>query len=79
MSRGLAFGWCDRDAVCVDSVLEESFHTVQHLLLSLGRMHGTTKFGAVPDAMSEPARELFHFANTIGEVGSGNFMEIARE
>jgi hypothetical protein len=59
--------------------LEESFHTVQHLLLRLGRMHGATKFAAVPHAMREPASELFHFANTVGEVGSGNFLEIARK
>jgi len=60
-------------------VLEESFHTVEHLLLRLGRMHGTTKFAAVPHAMREPASELLHFANTVGKVGSGNFPEIAGE
>jgi hypothetical protein len=60
-------------------VVEETFHTVQHLLLRLCRMHGTTKFAAVPHTMRKPASELFHFANTIREVGSGNFLEIARK
>jgi hypothetical protein len=42
-------------------------------------MHGATELGAIPHTMRKPASELFHFANTIGQVVSGNFLEIARK
>jgi hypothetical protein len=81
MRWSLAFVSGDRCTVTprCDVVLEETLHTVQHLLLRLCGMHGTTKFAAVPHAMREPASELLHFANTVREVGSGNFLEIARK
>src|SRR3984893_1517286 len=59
------------------SLLEKAFHALQHFSLRSRRMHVSTKFAAVPHAMREPAGELFHFANTIGQVGSGNFLVVA--
>jgi hypothetical protein len=61
------------------AALEESFHTVQHLLLSVRRMHGTTKLATISHTVRKPASELFHFAYTIGQVGSSNFPVVARE
>src|SRR5208282_3108231 len=52
------------------SVLEEGFHLLNNLTGRSRRMYDSTKLAAVPHAMSKPASELFHFANTIGQVGS---------
>src|SRR5208282_1399848 len=53
-----------------DSALEEGFHLLDNLTGRSRRMYDSTKLAAVPHAMSKPASELFHFANTIGQVGS---------
>ena len=69
----------ERSAPAATWCCEESLDAVEHFLLRVCRVHSTTKFAAVPHAMRKPASELLHFANTIGQVGSGNFLEIARK
>src|SRR5258708_14947163 len=54
------------------SALEEAFHALEDLTGRARRMYNSTKFAAIPHAMSKPARELLHFAYTIGKVGSIN-------
>ena len=56
------------------ALLEEAVDAVQYFLLRVRFVHEATKFAAVPHAMSKPASELLHFAYTIGQVGSGNFL-----
>jgi hypothetical protein len=61
------------------SALEEGFHLLDNLTGRSRRMYDSTKLAAVPHAMSKPASELFHFANTIGQVGSINLPIVARK
>jgi hypothetical protein len=58
---------------------EEVLDTVEYFLLRACLVHDATEFAAIPHAMRKPASELFHFANAVGEVGSGNLLEIARK
>jgi hypothetical protein len=51
---------------CGGSAPEEGFHLFDNLTGRSRRMYDSTKLAAVPHAMSKPASELFHFANTIG-------------
>jgi hypothetical protein len=59
------------------SALEEGFHLLDDLTGRSRRMYDSTKLAAVPHAMSKPASELLHFANTIGQVGSTNLPIVA--
>src|SRR5271169_113969 len=61
------------------SALEEGFHLLDNLTGRSRRMYDSTKLAAVPHAMSKPASELFHFANTIGKVGGINLPIVARK
>jgi len=58
---------------------EEVLDMVEDFLLRACLVHDATEFAAVPHAMRKPASELLHFAKAIGEVGSGNLLEIARK
>src|SRR5580704_7002900 len=62
---------------CGGSALEEGFHLLDNLTGRSRRMNDSTKLAAVPHAMSKPASELLHFANTIGQVGSTNLPIVA--
>src|SRR5271168_4927520 len=64
---------------CGGSALEEGFHLLDNLAGRSRRMYDSTKLAAVPHAMSKPASELFHFANTIRQVGSINLPIVARK
>jgi hypothetical protein len=61
------------------SAFEEGFHLLDNLCGRSRRMYDSSKLAAVPHAMGKPARELFHFANTIGQVGSANLSIVARK
>jgi hypothetical protein len=61
------------------SALEKGFHLLDNLAGRSRRMYDSTKLAAVPHAMSKPASELFHFANTIGQVGGINLPIVARK
>ena len=61
------------------ALLEEAVYAVQYFLLRMRFVHEAAEFGAVHDAMRKPASELFHFANAIGEIGSGNLLVVARK
>src|SRR5260370_28241610 len=54
------------------SALEEGFDLLDNLTGRSRRMYDASKLAAVPHAMSKPATELLHFANTIGQLGSLN-------
>src|SRR5258708_6345148 len=54
------------------SPFEETLDTFEDLRGRARRMYKATKLAAVSHAMSEPASELLHFANAIGQVGSIN-------
>src|ERR1700722_6633432 len=55
-------GWCSPAGVLFR---EEAFHVLDHFLRSARRMHDSSKFAAVPHAMSKPASELLHFAHAV--------------
>jgi hypothetical protein len=61
------------------SALEKGFDLLDNLTGRSRRMYDSTKLAAVPHAMSKPASELLHFANTIGQVGSINLPIVARK
>jgi hypothetical protein len=71
----------DHRLMCGNSipVREEVLDRVEHLAGRSRRMNNSAKFGAVPHAMCEPASELLHFADTIGQIGSGNLSVVAGE
>jgi hypothetical protein len=64
---------------CGGSALEEGFHLLDNLAGRSRRMYDSTKLAAVPHAMSKPASELLHFANTIAKVGGINLPIVARK
>src|SRR5271165_773578 len=59
------------------SVREEVLDGVEHFAGRSRRVYDSAKFGAVPHAMCEPASELLHFADTIGQIGSDNLLVVA--
>jgi hypothetical protein len=61
------------------AALEKAFHAFENLAGRSRRMYNSTKLAAVPHAMSKPASELLHFAKTIGQIRSGNFLVVARK
>src|SRR6266849_9590089 len=81
--EGLVAGTIRRVLISVDrlavnsqvrTVLEKAFNAFQHLLLRARRVNIAAQFAAVAHAMRKPTGELFHFAYTIGQVCSGNFL-----
>ena len=58
---------------------EKAFDAFEDLGGRMRRMHDSTKLAAVPHAMSKPARELLHFAYTIGQAGSINLPIVVHE
>jgi hypothetical protein len=58
---------------------KKPFDAFENLGGRMRRVHNSTKFAAVSHAMSKPARELLHFAYTIGQVGSINLPIVVHE
>ena len=56
---------------------EEVLDPLEHLAGRSRRVYDSAKLGAVPHAMCEPARELLHFADSIGQIGSDNLLVVA--
>src|ERR1700693_2464353 len=61
----------------VRTVLAKALHAFQHFLVRARRVNIAAQFAAVSHAVRNPAGELFHFANTVGQVGSSNFLVVA--
>jgi hypothetical protein len=49
--------------------LKKVLHAFEDFGGRLRRMYDSSKLATVPYAMSKPARELLHFAYTIGQLG----------
>jgi hypothetical protein len=60
-------------------ILKKAFHAFEDFGGRMCRMNNSSKLAAVSHAMSKPARELLHFAYTIGQVGSINFPIVVHE
>src|SRR3984893_8227943 len=61
------------------TVLEKAFDTFEHFTGCSRCVYVSAKLAAVPNAMRKPASELLHFSHSIGEVGSINFLIVARK
>src|SRR5262245_48083079 len=71
---------CDRnpgDRGC--SALKKTLHAREDFAGRSRRMYDPAKLAAVPHAMSKPASELFHFAYTIGQIGSTNLFIVVNQ
>ena len=60
-------------------ICEEGVYAIQDFGGGLGVMDGVAEFGAVANAVSEEAGELFHFANGVGHFGCDEAAEISCE
>src|SRR5271154_1161987 len=61
------------------SLREKLFDAFKHFAGRPRRVYDSTKFAAVPHAMCEPARELLHFADSIGQLRSVYLLVVAGE
>src|SRR5271168_5092150 len=79
-AAGLGKGACTANHLMIaggGSLREKMFHAFKHFAGRSRRVYDSTKFAAVPHAMREPARELLHFAESIGQLRSVYLLVVA--